>query len=182
MGTKFANVHIKTNEMNYIIDFFKNYKSVNDSYMNRYYIGSFNESWVTVLGEDFNWESICAEAENISKYTEHPVLSIGYFDDDVLEITLYKNGIELTRCSVGPGIEEYGIKKRFLDTDLFIKTLNLEVHISNLNPILSEEDIEEVINKLEEVLQIPLWIKFDWIEEEEDEIKSKFEYVVSVHK
>jgi hypothetical protein len=67
------------------------------------YIGR-NGRWLTVLSEDFSFETIQERALSLSRQSSRLFLAFAVFDDDVFILSLIKDGKELTRSVSGRGI------------------------------------------------------------------------------
>ncbi|WP_316572392.1 hypothetical protein [Neobacillus sp. YIM B06451] len=161
MGTKFANLHIQTENLEEVVEALKK-----TSLPASYFVGQFG-SWISVYGDAYDWGSIRREAEVISQLVKYPVLSLGYYDDSVLEIGLYKDNHLITRFAAGPDIEEYEVEPEELNIKLFDQALNVPLDSSELVRVLANEDIEEVVMELEKIFDLSLWMKYDWIADDE---------------
>lgn len=202
MGTKFANMHIKGAEIQTVelilkqslpkqnkylgeaIDFFKKKDNMPSDLLNEilgaigqemcYKLGKVNPNWVTVLNSSFEFETIEKTAKGISKQMEGIFLAIGYFDDDVFIMCVVKEGKTLTNHISGPGINSYKLKPNLGNIELMIKELDLPVSNDELRRILEMKDIQAKVGELEKVLQLPLWIKSEWLDDMDSEIIHKF--------
>ena len=101
MGTKFANIQVKTNDIEHVKSaiqifgqLFKEEKrarksalakmlGLSQSYVGNseaevYYIGQITTDWTILLNEEFNWESIADFAAGLSKQISLPLISVGF--------------------------------------------------------------------------------------------------------
>lgn len=161
MGTTFANLHVFTDDKEEVLKSLKRLRPKSS-----YYIGQ-NQGWTTVLGENFNWETIGERAGFLSGLISSLVLAIGYFDDEVLEISIYQNGELLDRYAGGEVLEEYELEPEAFDNATVVKRLGLTISFDSLAVIFQNEDVREILEQLETVLPVPLILKYDWIEDDE---------------
>lgn len=167
MGTKFANLHVQTEKVEEVIAALKN-----SGISRSFFVGSFN-GWVSVFGERFNWEEIGSSVQTISRLLTYPMLSVGYFDDEILELGVFQNGQLITKHLVGVGVEEYELEPTEMDQTMFREVVQGTVDEVQLSAALENNDLEELIEEMEKTLNIPLWMKYEWIEEDGD-IRSRF--------
>lgn len=167
MGTKFANLHVQTEKVEEVIAALKN-----SGISRSFFVGSFN-GWVSVFDERFNWEEIGSSVQTISRLLTYPMLSVGYFDDEVLELGLFQNGQLITKHLAGVGVEEYELVPAEMDLAIFQKVVQGTVDEAQLSAALEYDDLEELVGEMEKALNIPLWMKYEWIEEDGD-IRSRF--------
>lgn len=162
MGTKFANLHIQTENFEEVVEALKK-TSVGSSF----FVETCG-SWISVYGDGYDWESIGREAEVISQLVKNPVLSLGYFDDSVLEIRLYKDNQLITKFAAGYDLDEYEIEPEELNIHLVEQALNVTLDSGELGRVLENEDIEEIVMELEKIFDLSLWMKYDWIADDEE--------------
>jgi hypothetical protein len=202
MGTKFANLHIRTDHPDAIIKLLEQrFKrtagekandeskiSIIDLYvygdkaaLNRLksqfkaYVAEFN-GWVSLLHTGFSWGSVEEFALNLSQELDVPVLAVSYFDDDILSIGVYLKGM-----LVSQHIKTYGgydIEDVEVDAESFIRTLDINVTPVELRSALSSENIEEQVDALADLLGFPLWLDSEWIDDSDDEFLMKFREIV----
>jgi hypothetical protein len=198
MGTKFANMHILSDELEGIKESLKRWYSrvdnnrknvlknigvlsllegLTDNSCGKCYLGNFKSGWISILHPDFNWESVNDVALEISKKVIGPILTIGYFDDDIFILTVIKAGYIITRHIAGYSLDAYGLQQNEGDAEVIVKELDFDVEIDELKIVLNQEDIEKKVIELEKLLKLPLWINADWIDEmeESDKFKTKWQ-------
>ncbi|KRE64165.1 hypothetical protein [Paenibacillus sp. Soil750] len=198
MGTKFANIQVRTNDIEHVksaIEIFgqsfkeekKARKSalakmlgISQSYVGiseeeLYYIGQITTDWTILLNEEFNWESIADFAAGLSRHITLPLISVGYFDDDVFELNVFNNGQQITKILVSSEgtAEDYGLEITNGDLIALVNTLDIKSDVKVLEKILGL-DVMELIDPLEKEFDTVLSIKADWFDDFEEEIKSKF--------
>lgn len=152
MGTKFANLHIQTENLDEVIDIIKKSKMSGS-----YFVGAFGR-WISIYGS-YNWKTIGTEAQVISQLLEYPVLSVGYFDDDIVEIGLYQHNHLITKHVTGFGVDDYELEYVEMDKQSFERILNLGLDTNELASILENEDPIELVEGMETILDLPLWMK-----------------------
>jgi len=174
MGTSFANIHVFSRDRKTVEAALKR-KGFFGSLFHSYYTGQFDD-WISVLGSAFNWETIGEEAAQLSRRLADPVEAIGYFDDDVLLWTFYRNGEQVQGFTTGD-IEQYEIEKEDFDFPALIELLHLPVTAEELEAIFDDEsDLMSIVEQMEKLLKIPLWAKYDWVEDDE-ELRKGFQAV-----
>lgn len=161
MGTTFANLQVLTTDLETVLKSLKRLKPKGS-----YYIGH-SKGWTTILGEEFNWETIGESAELLSGLISSQVLSIGLFDDEVLEISLYQNGELLDRYIGGDILDEYEMEPETFNYVAVARRLGLAISVDSLAAVFQNDDVREIVEQLESVVPAPLILKYDWIEEDE---------------
>ncbi|WCN37974.1 hypothetical protein [Aneurinibacillus uraniidurans] len=171
MGTKFTNIQIQETNLEIVKNALIKYYTQREKTRNEYYIGNLTENWVTVL-HDYSWGEVRDEAIELSRYIPSPILAVHYFDDDLFELYLVEKGAILT-CHIS-GFEDYmDSLPKMGNIKLLIEKLQLQISENELSSVLSADDLEEKVSKLEDIFRAPLWIKYDWINEDE-ELQSRF--------
>lgn len=166
MGTKFGNLQVRSEDTEAVIAAFRELPAAVDWVPSRYYIGSFSPGWVSILGDEYGWGNVVEEAENVSSLTGSPVLSVGYFDDDVLELTVAINGETIASHVAGPGLDVYELDAESADAESLVRSLKLTVDAAELQDILADPSIEETVMRLQEALNVPLWFMYDAVQHE----------------
>ncbi len=142
---------------------------ISDSELEKFALGIFGD-WISILGNTLSWETVGELGEELSRRIVQPVGALGYFDDDVLTWRFYQNGQEIKVITAGQNLDEYGLEYTPIDISFitdFFKVLQLteDDYKSILN---TNDEMNLVIEELEELLGIPLWMKYDWVKEDED--------------
>lgn len=199
MGTSFTNIHIKgadiqmiepalrealTAEKSYSsksMDFMKDLElpeavlnEILGAWTPHFLVGRVNPNWITVLNSSFGFETIEETALNYSKRINGLFLVVDYFKDDVFSMYFIKEGKTLTSHISGPGLDYYDLSEELGNTELMCKELDLSIASDELKDILQMDDIMDKVQRLEQVFQLPLWIKADWLDDMEAEVKDKF--------
>ncbi|MGC5327681.1 hypothetical protein [Brevibacillus sp. SYSU BS000544] len=156
MGTKFANLQIKQRNADFLIDLPPGY-----------IIKRLSEGWITILHEDFHIGNIEDAALKLSKEIAHPVLSVGYYDDDVLVLNLFKAGKTVT---THVSDNAYGYEAKAGNAYKFVEILELEENDAGLlKDILKCENLERKISLLENLFGVCLWIKSEYVNDHGEE-------------
>jgi hypothetical protein len=145
MGTKFANLQIKGLPVTDI-----------QKLIPRSIAKSFSNGWTTIVREDFQIELIDQEARKLSKKIDMLVVAIGYYDDDVFTISLFRNGKKIVNHISN---NAYGFTKKIGNPAVFVQELGLEEECKKyLKFIFKCENIYKKIELLEKLLGVPLWL------------------------
>lgn len=171
MGTHFANIHIQTDQLEEVlkalqeVNPYRDQEIMEHSSKNIYVVGEYKKGWISVLNDFFAWGEVSSFAEELSSCLPFPVLAIGYFDDDVFEMNVFVDGSESTAqiwCSDGVR-EDYGLEDKEADISILAELVGRE-HIDALNQLLSITDCEQAVHALQRIIQIPLWLRSDWLD------------------
>ena len=155
--TKFINIIDKPTETldNEKVEMIKGLFSMIDEFSNTFFIIEYQNNWISIYSESFNWEDIDKKGIKVSKSINCPILSVGYFDDDILKLDIIKDGKVITRHYEGDNIEScFGIKNITADFDLIIETFNLNFNLEDFKGIIMNRDLETKVEKLEHILNI----------------------------
>lgn len=195
MGTKFGNIHVKTDQLNDVISAldaileqtikpasqFENTgfdSLMEQAYLSRniYYLGQLKPGWVTILNDWFGWGEVESFGEELSSHIGYPILTISYFDDDLFEMNVFSSGSNLTGqiwCSEETR-EVYELEEKQADISIMSELLGHE-HISKINEILEIDDCEKAVEELQKIIDMPLWVHSDWFNDIDDEdFKSQY--------
>ncbi|WP_240420530.1 hypothetical protein [Paenibacillus periandrae] len=190
MGTKLSNIHIYSRDINELINSLKEIVSARNKTSpnlhalfglelppefeeilkesskskNIFYLGQMRDEWISILNEDFGWGETEAFGEEISNHINSPVLTVSYFDEDVLDLNIYMNGQLVTghlSCTVGTK-EGYGLEDKYGDISVLSELFGNQYTNDILN-FLEIKNSGDALNEFERIINIPLWIKADWI-------------------
>lgn len=194
MGTKFANVHVQTgsieellNSLREVAEIQANVKpnlqmffgennnpaietlNIMNGSKNVYYIGEFRNGWFSVLNDWFAWGGVEAFGEKLSSMMKSTILTVSYFDDEILEINFFKDGRQLTGhiwCSEETK-EAYDIEMKYGDITIIKELLEIQ-DINEINKIFEHQDCEQAAEELQDAANLPLCMHSDWLDEIED--------------
>lgn len=196
MGTKFGNMHVMTDNLDEVVKALTSmiedkeqlvipagkrigFQSLlAESYRGRniFYLGQLQPKWISILNDYFAWGEVEAVGEELSSYIQAPIMTISYFDDDVYIMNVYSGGEEVTGqiwCTDGAR-QVYELEDKQADISVLTEYLGHQ-HIHQLKEIIAMTDCEQAVEALQQLLQIPLWIKSDWVDDSRDpEFEGKY--------
>ncbi len=140
-------------DKNDIASFIKALKSVAVEKTLDFYLVE-SHGWVSVYSEQFSFETVKEYACRYFKEVDNPVLTVGYFDDDVLEIACLSAGEAVTALVKGPNIGAYGLNEADMDADAFSGLFHADA--KKATEAFAREDIDEICAALARLLGIPL--------------------------
>ncbi|WP_088228807.1 hypothetical protein [Desulfosporosinus sp. FKB] len=124
-------------------------------------------NWTTILHEEFQIGMIEQVGKVLSKKIEKTILTVGYFDDDVIALHIFRNGKCVT-CHISE--YAYGYKKKIGNPSKFVSELELpDSDTERLKGIFKCEDLAKKVELLERLLAAPLWIDKEALIEYGDE-------------
>lgn len=189
MGTKFGNVHVITDDLNSVLSALASISQeravsspivLNHGYefimeranqmRNIYYLAEWKPGWVCILNDCFGWGESEEFGEKLSSHINYPVITVSYFDDDLFELNIFLNGSNVTGhlwCS-SETKEVYDLEDKVGDIGIISSILGHE-YFNNINDVLQLKDCEQAVERLEELIQVPLWVHSDWFNDIEDE-------------
>ncbi len=198
MGTKFANLHIKTIDKEVVVEALQKLSnnagsllgnsinsglSIIDQYVYRattkdkpsnaiasFVTFYFNQemNWSSVLNDHFSWGTVEKIGELLSSIVSEPVMTIGFFDEDIFEFTIFQDCEIKTKkyfCEEWMK-EEYELDSEVIDLEYLEEVL--EVNHSDLNKLLDISNPEQAIDELSRMIQIHLWVHSEWISEDKE--------------
>ncbi|GGG69719.1 hypothetical protein [Paenibacillus radicis (ex Gao et al. 2016)] len=177
MGRSFANLHIKSKNLEKTIDVLRELSEGHAEVLGRkeaqeikevFYISQSNENWISVLHEYFVWGTVKKIGQTLSRLTEEPVMTAAYMNEELLELSIFANGdLQAERIFCEPWTrEEYEeLKEERLNDDYLVKALGIP-HEDNAN-LLKLTSPFQAVDKLSELVGISLWSEFEWIPYEE---------------
>lgn len=188
MGTKFANLHVKTTNQTLIAEALRQLNgqtdlmhprlNILDAYINKtekkkpsepreikvtYYTCQ-DGKWTSLLNDHFQWGAIEQIGQRLSTLVSEPVMTVGFFDEDIFEFTLFEDGnVTFKKYFCGEWTkEDYGLDQEQIVEDELTKVL--EINREAIEPLLNIDNPEQAVNELEKLLSIPLWVDADWID------------------
>lgn len=108
-------------------------------------------------------ENVIPLALELSKRTEIPSFTVGFEKDCFLALAVVKDGKVLTTNVIGSEIGLWGMKNEKFDLDIFCQALNLSLKKFKIEEILTTKNINIMLEKLEQMLNVPLWLSPQWI-------------------
>lgn len=145
MGAKFSSIHIRDVSPDILQKLLLSYK-----------VKTISEGWTTILREDFEIGKVDQEARRLSKKIDSAVLAVGYYDDDILVLSIYRNGKNITSHVSS---DAYGYTAKMGKVDAFVNELKLDNDDGELLKwIFKCEDLGRKVELLSVLFGIPLWI------------------------
>lgn len=156
-------------ELDAIFDMMSNSK-------NEYYLSQFGNGWISVYNEYFEREQVEKTGLQLSKLLKTTILTMSYFDDEIFEFNIFRDG-----KSIGGHIwsdestkDTYKLETNKGDTDVFIQYIG-EENKSKIINLFEIDNCERAVEEIERIFGLPIWMKFEWIEDIEDEhIRNRF--------
>ncbi|MNI06795.1 hypothetical protein D3C73_597880 [compost metagenome] len=146
MGTSFVNLQIRSNSIHEI-----------EEVLPGSIVRSFSDGWTTIVSEHFQVGDIEKTAKKLSKAITPSVMSIEYHDDDVLRMSIYRNGKTMTSHITGG--EGYGLPRKPGKSNVFIEELGFDLsEVKYLKAIFACEDLGEKIELLQHFLGVTISI------------------------
>lgn len=152
MGTKFANLQVRDLSI-----------SDAETLITGSHAVQFSKGWTTIVHEDFEIGVIEQVARRISKKIDQAVMAVGYYDDEVLTLNIFKNGKSITCHNSN---NSYGYIRKTGNPNTFVQELKLdEADRDYLKWIFKCEDLTKKVELLEKLFGIPLWISNEMLNE-----------------
>lgn len=145
MGTKFSNLQVHSNDCEAV-----------KAHCPMHTVTELADGWVTVLGSTIDWGTAQKEARRLSKLLPYSILSVEYFDDDFVELTVYKGG----KKAAGHVPAEYESFARTVGKPKkFVEALDLPAEDEKLlKAIFQERSPELCVHLMESLLGCVLWV------------------------
>ena len=151
MGTTFQNLQI----------FCKDQATV-ESLCPDYTVRCLMPNWVTVADRSLRLDLGWREARRLSKALPYPVLLAHCFDEDFIDVSIYRNGKRIVQHA--PTAHPSARKNRG-NAAIFAECFALSSEEEEmLRLVFQEEDPETALHLIECVLNCVLWVDVDWID------------------
>lgn len=190
MGTKFGNVHVRSGSLKEVTAALEEIASARvvpasraapvtgfealiqqaDRSKQIYYIADWGNGWISILNDFFGWGETESFGEELSGHLSSPVMTVSYFDDDVLEMNIYRNGELATghRWCSAYAQADYELEDLYADISVLFEVMGHR-HIEELMRMLELEDREQAVERLESIMELPVWIHSDWFSDISDD-------------
>ncbi|MDO3410541.1 hypothetical protein QWJ34_12285 [Saccharibacillus sp. CPCC 101409] len=124
------------------------------------------ERWSSVLNDHLAWGIVEEVGEIASNFTDQPVMTIGFFDEDVFEFTLFEAGeIKVKKYFCGSGVrEDYGLESERADAEYTARTL--ETDLESVENWFAIDNPEAAIDELSRLTGVHFWIHSAWIDDD----------------
>lgn len=116
-----------------------------------------NCDWVSIFSEHFSFETVTDCAFQYFGGLSNPVITVGYFDDDLLKIDCVSEGAVVTGLVKGPRLKAYGLKAADMDLALF--SILFRADATKAAEVFAKKDIDAICDALGDMLNIPLQLE-----------------------
>ncbi|MCR8844447.1 hypothetical protein NQ117_12200 [Paenibacillus sp. SC116] len=184
MGRSFANLHIKSIHLEKTIQALKEMcerhpevlglKSGDPSIKTVMYVSKSNDNWISVLHDYFVWGTVKKVGKTLSQLTEEPVLTAGYINEEIFELSVFKQGdIQAEKIFCEPWTrDEYGLNEECLHDNHLREVL--DICTENFDDLIEITSPYKAADKLSELISMSIWCDSEWILHEE-ELRNRFE-------
>lgn len=139
-------------------------------------VRNLSDGWTTVISENFQIGLIGNVARKLSKKIDNAILSIEYYDDDMLMMNIYRNGKVVTSHVTDNG---YGYIKKAGNPITFLQELKFcTSEAPYLKEIFNCEDLSIKMQLLQKFFGVALWIDHRMLNEAGEE---SFQYQRDLH-
>lgn len=182
MGRSFANLHIKSNNLDKTIAALRKLSEEHPEVLGKkepqetrtvMYVSKSNENWISVLHDYFVWGTVKKIGKALSRLSAEPIMTAGYIHEEIFELSLFHDGeIQAERIFCESWTrDEYGLQEERLHDDYLREAL--EISSEELNNLIGITSPYQAVDKLSELARMSLWSDAEWIPYEE-ELKKRF--------
>ena len=125
------------------------------------------KSKVSIYDSNNTFENISVVAQEVSKISNSVTVYTANFDDDIFLIGIYNNGKLITSGNYGELLSEYELEFKEIDQSQLADLLEIETK-DLLNNLTDDSDIEEIEEFIEHILDVPLSLTLEDIEENQE--------------
>lgn len=183
MGRSFANLHIKSNNLEKTIEALRELSKGHPKVLGKneteeakvvMYISKSNENWVSVLHDYFVWGTVKKIGKTLSQLTGEPIMTAGYMNEEIFELSIFEDGdIQAERIFCEPWTrDEYELKEERLNDDYLREAL--DIRNKDLDDFIRITSPGQAVDKLSEIVKMSLWSDSEWIPYEET-LRNRFE-------
>lgn len=177
MGRSFANLHIKSNNLEKTIEAFRELSKapgevlgIKEAQENPVvlYISQSNENWISVLHDYFVWGTVKKIGKTLSRLLEEPVMTVGYMNEEIFELSVFADGAiqaEKIFCEQWAR-EDYGITEERINDDYLREALS--IRHEDFDELIKITTPWQAVDKLSELVKMSLWCDAERISYEED--------------
>lgn len=176
MGRSFANLHIKSKNLEKTVEALKELceghakvLGKNEAPETKFVmcVCKSNEKWVSVLHDYFVWGTVKKIGKTLSRLIEEPVMTAGYMNEELFELSIFANGdIQAERIFCEQWTrEEYDLLEERLNDDYLREAL--DIRNEDLDDLIRITSPEQAVDKLSELVRMSLWSDSEWIPYEE---------------
>lgn len=125
------------------------------------------KSMVSIYDSNNTFENISDKAQKVSKISNSVAVYTANFDDDIFLIGIYNNGVLTTSGNYGEMLSEYELEFEKIDQNQLV-ALSVDKTIGIINHLAGNSDIEEIEECIEHMLNVPLSLTLEDIEENQE--------------
>ena len=125
------------------------------------------KSMVSIYDPNNTFENISDIAQKVSKISNSVAVYTANFDDDIFLIGIYNNGVLTTSGNYGEMLSEYELDFEKIDQNQLV-ALSVDKTIGIINNLAGNSDIEEIEECIEHMLNVPLSLTLEDIEENQE--------------
>lgn len=125
------------------------------------------KSKVSIYDPNNTFENISVVAQKVSKISNSITVYTANFDNDIFLIGIYNNGELITSGNYGELLSEYELEFKEIDQSQLADLLKIETK-DLLNNLTDDSDIEEIEECMEHILDVPLSLTLEDIEENQE--------------
>ena len=125
------------------------------------------KSKVSIYDSNNTFENISVVAQEVSKISNSVTVYTANFDDDIFLIGIYNNGKLITSGNYGELLSEYELEFKEIDQSRLADSLEIETK-DLLDKLTDDSDIEEIEGFIEHILDVPLSLTLEDIEENQE--------------
>ena len=125
------------------------------------------KSLVSIYDSNNTFENISDKAQKVSKISSSVAVYTANFDDDIFLIGIYNNGVLTTSGNYGEMLPDYELEFEKIDQNQLV-ALSVDKTIGIINHLAGNSDIEEIEECIEHMLNVPLSLTLEDIEENQE--------------
>ncbi|MDQ0062498.1 RCC1 domain-containing protein [Paenibacillus harenae] len=148
MGSKFGSIHIRAEEIVEEI-------SMLQTTLEEIQISKRSPGWISIYSDSLQWGTTFLAAKKLSKDIHFPVMSVEYFDDDVLEIHLLQAGKKITSLIQGAALEGYGLRRKRPQAEKLKEVVSISMNAKELDWVCKELDLWDLCEYLQIQFNLP---------------------------
>lgn len=131
------------------------------------------KSKISIYDPNNGFENISAVAQKVSKISSSVTIYTANFDDDIFLIGIYSNGGLITSGCYGELLSEYELEFKEIDQNELVAKCG-DKAMAVFNNLTDNSNIEEVEECIEYILNVPLSLTLEDIEENQEEFSFVF--------
>ncbi|MEK3864484.1 hypothetical protein MHH60_13485 [Paenibacillus sp. FSL H7-0716] len=179
MGRSFANLHIKSNNLEKTVEALRELSEGHAKVLGQsnheapeskvvMYVSKSNENWISVLHDYFVWGTVKEAGKTLTQLIGEPVMTAGYMNEEIFELSLFENGdiqAEKIFCEQWTRDEYEQLREERLNDDYLRKAL--DIRNEDFDGFIGITSPGQAVDKLSELVSMSLWSDWEWIPYEE---------------